>query len=56
VKLKKLFNYKRKLVHAPILISPDFDKPFIIRTDASRSGIGGVILQIEDKIEKPLYF
>ena len=47
---------KIKLVHAPILISPDFDKPFIIRTDASRSGIGGVILQIEEGIEKPLYF
>ena len=39
---------KTKLIEAPILISPNFDKPFIIRTDASRNGISGVILQHDE--------
>jgi len=48
---------KTKLIEAPILISPNFDKPFIIRTDASRNGIGGVILQHnKENIERPLHF
>ena len=48
---------KDRLVKAPILIMPDFEKPFIIRTDASYDGIGGVLLQKEeDGKEKPIHF
>ena len=48
---------KIRLINAPILSPPNFDKPFIVRSDASKSGIGGVLLQLDDdNIEKPLYY
>eukprot|EP00833_Pecoramyces_ruminatium_P001282 jgi/Orpsp1_1/1175314/evm.model.c7180000053383.2 len=48
---------KERLITAPILSMPDFKKQFIIRTDASGSGVGGVILQKDDKgKEKPIHF
>jgi len=50
-------SLKEKLITAPILSSPDFSKPFIIRTDASLDGVGGVLLQMSDQnIEVPIYF
>jgi len=42
---------KEKLINAPILKFPCFDRRFIIRTDASYNGVGGVLLQ-EDPITK----
>ena len=48
---------KNKLVSTPILTMPDFEKQFIIRTDASYDGIGGVLLQKdENNNEKPIHF
>ena len=48
---------KLKLTVVPILVPLDYSKPFIIRTDASRDGLGGVLLQrYEDDVEKPIYF
>ena len=48
---------KIRLASAPILTMPNFDKQFIIRTDASYDGIGGVLLQKdENNIEKPIHF
>ena len=49
---------KRRLVEAPILRFPDFTKPFIIRTDASGEGIGGVLLQVDpdDHKEHPIHY
>ena len=48
---------KDRLITAPILSLPDYDKEFIIRTDASRKGIGGVLIQKdEDGNEHPLHF
>ena len=47
---------KKRLISAPILIMPDFSQPFIIRTDASLDGIGGVLLQKRDKKEMPIHF
>jgi len=36
---------KQQMSSAPILKLPDLNKPFIIRTDASGTGIGAVLLQ-----------
>lgn len=39
-----------------VLTYPQFDKPFILTTDASDYAIGAVLSQIQDKIEKPIAF
>jgi len=45
------------LTNAPILCYPKYNLPFIIRSDASFTGIGGVLLQLcEDKLEHPICF
>ena len=39
---------RRRLVSSPILAFPDFTRPFILDTDASDYGVGGVLSQIQD--------
>ena len=34
---------KSKIQSAPILVLPDFDKPFLLQTDASKEGLGAML-------------
>ena len=49
---------KEKLMNAPILKFPSFNKEFIIRTDASYDGVGGVLLQKNEETNKehPIHY
>ena len=47
---------KQKLINAPILRCPDFDKPFIIQADASKYAIGSCLAQEFDGEEHPIAF
>ena len=41
-------NLRQKLTSTPILAYPNFEKPFILDTDASNTGIGAVLSQAGD--------
>src|SRR6266542_167991 len=47
---EKIFRVlKQKLIKASILQYPDFEKPFIIFTDASKIGLGVVLSQLDNE-------
>ncbi|KAH8393897.1 hypothetical protein KR215_006108, partial [Drosophila sulfurigaster] len=48
---------KKCLSEAPVLGSPDFSKPFAIHCDASKTGVGAVLVQVsEEGDERPIAF
>ena len=53
---KSFDELKEKLVTKPILTHPDFDKPFILSTDASLYAMGAELSQIQDGDEKVIAY
>jgi hypothetical protein len=48
---------KHRLITAPVLAHPNFQKPFILYTDASTIGLGAVLAQVqEDGKERPIAY
>ncbi|OMH81098.1 Transposon Ty3-I Gag-Pol polyprotein [Zancudomyces culisetae] len=47
---------KEKLTTAPVLTHPIWDIPFVVTTDASQQGIGGILSQIQNGREHPIAF
>ena len=45
--LEEVYNSQRVLVSPPILVFPDYQRPFLLDTDAS-SVIGAVLSQVQD--------
>ncbi|KAL1269301.1 hypothetical protein QQF64_031590 [Cirrhinus molitorella] len=47
---------KAALTSEPVLRAPDFNCPFLLQTDASDTGLGAVLSQIQDDEEHPVIF
>ena len=48
---------KASLSSQPVLANPDYDRPFILQTDASERGIGAVLSQkTDDDFDKPIAY
>ena len=47
---------RKRLVSSPILALPDFNKPLILDTDASDTGIGAVLSQVADGKEQVISY
>ena len=47
---------RQRLVSAPILAYPDFNLPFILDTDASAVGLGGILSQVQDGQERVIAY
>ena len=51
---KEFEELKKHLCSDPVLRSPDFNRPFILQTDASNRGVGEVLSQIDAEGEEHL--
>lgn len=41
---------------APVLAFADFDSPFLLHTDASGVGLGAILYQVQDGVERPIAY
>ena len=53
---KRFEEIKSQLCNAPVLKFPDFDKYFVLRTDASDTGLGAVLLQKHGEMMFPIAY
>jgi hypothetical protein len=53
-------NLQQALIQSPVLLMPDFTKPFVVQTDASYVGIGAVLSQYtkigDEMIDQPVCY
>ena len=54
--LKAFGELKEKLVSVPIIISPDWSKPFDVMCDGSEVALGVALAQRREKILHPIYY
>lgn len=54
--VKSFETLKNIIATDQILAYPDFNKPFILTTDASEYALGAVLSQMHDKLERPIAF
>ena len=54
--LHEFNNLKTMLANPPILTLPDIDKIFCLRSDASSTGLGAVLLQYYDEYPMPVAY
>ena len=47
---------RRALCTEPLLITPDFNLPFVVHTDASEVGLGAVLSQVRSGEEHPVTY
>ncbi|KRH93829.1 enzymatic polyprotein endonuclease reverse, partial [Pseudoloma neurophilia] len=48
----EFINLKQEISDMENLYLPDYKKPFVLRTDASNTGIGAVLYQVGEKGEE----
>ena len=49
-------DLKNRLIGAPILSHPNYDRPFVLDTDASNNSIAAVVSNLDSNTENPLAF
>ena len=54
--MNMLLTLKQASTTAPVLSYPNYDKPFILNTDASYTGLGAVLMQNYDSKNHPAAF
>lgn len=53
---KAFLTLKQALVSEPLLVYPDFSKPFILSTDASNQSVGAILSNVIDGNEHPICY
>ena len=53
---KAFIELKKILTSAPVLASPDFNKPFVIESDSSDLAVGAVLFQYQDDVRHPIAY